>query len=66
MSFNNTVLDSLANSLVITASGGGTQVIPFLTVYAVWPCSILFLVAYSAATQRLARRHLFNLVLGTF
>ena len=66
MSFNNTVLDSLANSLVITASGGGTQVIPFLTVYAVWPCSIIFLVAYSAATQRLARRHLFNLVLGTF
>ena len=66
MSFNNTVLDSLANSLVITASGGGTQVIPFLTVYAVWPCSILFLVAYSAATQRLARRHLFNAVMGTF
>jgi ATP:ADP antiporter, AAA family len=66
MSFNNTVLDSLANSLVITASGGGTQVIPFLTVYAVWPCSILFLIAYSAATQRLARRHLFNAVLGSF
>ena len=66
MSFNNTVLDSLANSLVITASGGGTQVIPFLTVYAVWPCSIIFLVVYSAATQRLARRHLFNAVLGAF
>jgi ATP:ADP antiporter, AAA family len=66
MSFNNTILDSLANSLVITASGGGTQVIPFLTVYAVWPCSIIFLIAYSAATQRLARRHLFNVVLGSF
>lgn len=66
MSFNNTILDSLANSLVITASGGGTHVIPFLTVYAVWPCSFLFLLAYSAATQRLSRQALFNAVLGAF
>ena len=35
---------SLGNSLVITAVGGGTNVIPFLTVYAVWPCSLVFLV----------------------
>lgn len=66
MSFNNTILDSLGNSLVITASGGGTNVIPFLTVYAVWPCSFLFLLAYSAATQRLSRQALFNAVLGAF
>ena len=66
MSFNNTILDSLGNSLVITASGGGTNVIPFLTVYAVWPCSFLFLLAYSAATQRLSRQSLFNAVLGAF
>ena len=66
MSFNNTILDSLGNSLVITASGGGTHVIPFLTVYAVWPCSFLFLLAYSAATQRLSRQALFNAVLGAF
>lgn len=66
MSFNNTILDSLGNSLVITASGGGTNVIPFLTVYAVWPCSFLFLLAYSAATLRLSRQSLFNAVLGAF
>lgn len=66
MSLNNTILDSLGNSLVITASGGGTHVIPFLTVYAVWPCSFLFLIAYSAATQRLSRQALFNAVLGAF
>lgn len=40
--------------------------IPFLTVYAVWPCSFLFLLAYSAATQRLSRQALFNAVLGAF
>ena len=66
MSFNNTILDSLGNSLVITAEGGGTRVIPFLTVYAVWPASFLFLVAYSAATQRLSRGAVFNLVIGSF
>lgn len=31
MAFNNTILDSVKDSLVITAKGGGTQVIPFLT-----------------------------------
>ena len=31
MSFVNTVLDSIGNSLVITAVGGGTEVIPWLT-----------------------------------
>jgi AAA family ATP:ADP antiporter len=66
MSFNNTILDSLGNSLVITAAGGGAQVIPFLTVYAVWPLSFAFLLAYSAATQRLTRAALFNVVLGGF
>ena len=31
MSFVNTILDSLGNSLVVTAVGGGPEVIPFLT-----------------------------------
>lgn len=66
MSFNNTILDSLGNSLVITAAGGGAQVIPFLTVYAVWPLSFVFLLFYSAATQRLTRAALFNVTLGAF
>lgn len=66
MSFNNTILDSLGNSLVITAAGGGAHVIPFLTVYAVWPLSFVFLLLYSAATQRLTRAALFNVTLGAF
>eukprot|EP00884_Botryococcus_braunii_P019089 jgi/Botrbrau1/5864/Bobra.0366s0043.2 len=66
MSFINTILDSLASSLVITAQGGGTEVIPFLTVYAVWPCSFVFLLAYSFATQRFPRKALFNLVVVVF
>lgn len=52
MAFVNTIIDSLKDSLVITATGGGTEVIPYLTVYAVLPSSLLFLVAYSWGTQR--------------
>ncbi|EIE27375.1 plastidic ADP/ATP translocase, partial [Coccomyxa subellipsoidea C-169] len=64
--FINTLLDSLGSSLVITAVGGGTEVIPFLTVYAVWPASFVFLVLYSFATQRFSRGALFNIVVGLF
>ncbi|KAL3138241.1 hypothetical protein ABBQ32_006060 [Trebouxia sp. C0010 RCD-2024] len=66
MAFINTILDSLANSLVITAVGGGTQVIPFLTVYGVLPISCIFLVLYSYATQRFSRATLFNIVVSIF
>lgn len=34
--------------------------------YAVWPCSFVFLLAYSFATQRFSRRALFNLVVTVF
>lgn len=66
MSFVNTILDSIGNSLVVTATGGGASVLPFLTVYAVWPCSIIFLVSFTLATQRFSRAALFNIVICTF
>ena len=34
--------------------------------YGVLPCSLLFLVAYSWATQRLSRRILFNIIISSF
>jgi len=55
LAFSNTILDSLKDTLVITAAGGGASVVPFLTVYAVLPASLLFLVAYSWASQRMSR-----------
>ncbi|EFN55123.1 hypothetical protein CHLNCDRAFT_134175 [Chlorella variabilis] len=66
MAFVNTIIDSLKDSLVITAVGGGTEVIPYLTVYAVLPMSMLFLVAYSWGTQRFSREKLFNIIIGIF
>lgn len=66
LSFINTMLDSLKDTLVITAAGGGAFVIPYLTVYAVLPMSMLFLLAFSAASQRMSRSALFNAIIGVF
>ena len=48
--FNNTILDSTKDTLVITAVGGAQQV-PFLTLYVVLPISV-FVVATGALAQR--------------
>lgn len=66
LSFVNTILDNLKDTLVITAVGGGTEVIPYLTVYAVLPCSVLFLVLYSYASQHFSRAALFNGIIMLF
>lgn len=66
MAFVNTIIDSLKDSLVITAVGGGTQVLPYLSVYAVLPSSVVFLVLYSWGTRRFSREKLFNIIVLTF
>jgi AAA family ATP:ADP antiporter len=66
MAFINTIIDSLKDSLVITAVGGGTEVLPYLSVYGVLPSSLLFLVAYSWGTQRFSRERLFNFIICGF
>lgn len=66
MAFVNTIIDSLKDSLVITAVGGGTEVLPYLSVYGVLPSSVLFLLAYSWGTQRFSRERLFNVIIASF
>lgn len=56
----------MKDSLVITAVGGGTEVIPFLTVYAVLPLSVAFLVAFSFGSQRFSRATLFYIIIISF
>ncbi|CAD7703422.1 unnamed protein product [Ostreobium quekettii] len=66
MAFINTIMDSLKDTLVITAVGGGAQVIPYLTVYAVFPVSLLFVLAYTFASRHFNRSKLFNLIIVVF
>lgn len=66
MAFVNTIIDSLKDSLVITAVGGGTEVLPYLSLYGVLPSSVLFLVVYSWATRKMSREKIFNVTMGGF
>ncbi|KDD74048.1 TLC ATP/ADP transporter, partial [Helicosporidium sp. ATCC 50920] len=66
LSFVNTIVDGLKDSLVVTATGGGPHVLPFVTVYGVLPSSFLFLLAYSWASSRLSRARMFELVVSLF
>ena len=50
---------------MVTALGGAEQ-IPYLTVYAVLPASIVFVLAFAALSSRLQRRTLFNVVILFF
>jgi len=65
MSFVNSILDSTKDTLVVTAFGGAEQ-LPFLTVYAVLPCSLLFLMVYSKMANRLQPGALFYATLVPF
>ena len=65
MSFVNSILDSTKDTLVVTAFGGAEQ-LPFLTVYAVLPCSLLFLMVYSKMANRLEPGALFYATLVPF
>jgi hypothetical protein len=47
-------------------SKNALKTVCFYAVYAVWPCSFLFLLLYSFATQRLSRAALFNVVVVIF
>jgi len=65
MAYNNALLDSLKDTLVVTALGGAEQ-IPYLTVWAVLPCSVLFVLVFSVLSQRLPRKALFDATVSGF
>lgn len=66
MAFVNTLLDSTKDTLVITATGGGVEQIPFLVAYAVLPSSFLFLLCFSSLANRLSRNALFAVTIAGF
>jgi ATP:ADP antiporter, AAA family len=65
MAFANSILDALKDTLVVTAFGGAEQ-IPYLTVYAVLPMSLLFVSMFTKLSQKWGREKLFYGAIGTF
>ncbi|MCB1067222.1 MAG: NTP/NDP exchange transporter [Simkania sp.] len=57
--FNYTVLRDTKDTLVVTAPGGGAEVIPFLKFWAVLPCAVIFMLIYAKLSNKLSKPKLF-------
>ena len=65
MAFANSIMDAVKDTLVVTAFGGAEQ-IPYLTVYAVLPMSLLFVSLFGKLSEKLGRERLFYFAVGVF
>lgn len=66
ISFNYTILRDTKDTLIVTAPGSGAEAIPFLKVWCVVPCAILFMLVYAKLSNILSKSALFYAVLAPF
>ena len=66
ISFNYTILRDTKDTLIVTATGSGAEAIPFLKVWGVVPCAILFMLVFSKLSNILTPEKLFYASLTPF
>ncbi|MGZ3634100.1 MAG: Npt1/Npt2 family nucleotide transporter, partial [Parachlamydiaceae bacterium] len=64
INFNYTVLRDTKDTLVITAAGA--EVLPFLKMYGVVPCALIFMLIYAKLSNTLSKENLFYTVITPF
>lgn len=64
--FNYTIMRDTKDVLVVNASVGGSQVIPFLKLYCVTPAAILFVVLYAKLCNALSSERIFYTIVTFF
>ncbi|MCP5505260.1 MAG: NTP/NDP exchange transporter [Chlamydiales bacterium] len=57
--FNYTVLRDTKDTLIVTAPGGGAEVIPFLKFWGVLPGAVIFMLIYAKLSNKLSKPKLF-------
>jgi AAA family ATP:ADP antiporter len=57
--FNYTILRDTKDTLIVTAPGGGAEVIPFLKFWGVLPCAIIFMLIYAKLSNKVTKPQLF-------
>ncbi|MFC2049325.1 NTP/NDP exchange transporter [Chlamydiota bacterium] len=62
ISFNYTILRDTKDTLLITAPGSGAEAIPFVKVWLVVPCAVLFMLIYAKLSNKLTKQALFYTV----
>ena len=60
------LLRNTKDSFIVTAPGGGADLIPFLKVYGVIPISVIYLLVFSKLSNRLEKPRLFTVALLPF
>jgi ATP:ADP antiporter, AAA family len=66
ISFNYTILRDTKDTLLITAPGSGAEAIPFVKVWLVVPCAVLFMLIYAKLSNKLSKQALFYTVTVPF
>lgn len=66
ISFNYTILRDTKDTLIVTAPGSGAEAIPFLKVWGVLPCAIIFMLIYAKLSNKLSKEALFYATLAPF
>lgn len=66
ISFNYTILRDTKDTLIVTAPGSGAEAIPFIKVWLVVPCAILFMLIYAKLSNVLSKQALFYAVISPF
>ncbi len=64
--FNYTVLRDTKDTLVVTAPGGGAEVIPFLKFWGVLPSAVIFMLIYAKLSNKLSKPGLFYSIVSPF
>ncbi len=66
ISFNYTILRDTKDTLIVTAPGSGAEAIPFIKVWLVVPCAVLFMLVYAKLSNILSKERLFYAVTTPF
>lgn len=66
ISFVYSLLRNTKDTLIVTAPGGGADLIPFLKVYGVIPISVLYMLIYARLSNSLSKERLFYAALSPF
>jgi AAA family ATP:ADP antiporter len=66
ISFNYTILRDTKDTLIVTAPGSGAEAIPFIKVWLVVPCAVVFMIIYAKLSNILSKQALFYAVTTPF
>lgn len=64
--FNYTTLRNLKDAIVVTESGSGAAVIPFIKVWVMFPAAVLTTIIFTKLSNRFSRQRVFQIIVSFF